>query len=175
MFLLVNWTQTGDSVYFTLTQTQSSPTVSFFKLPVEIKLKNASHDTLIRVNNLYSGQGFTVHIPFKADSLIFDPNYQIISGNNTVNAVAEHNLQPSLQVVPNPASDHVTFRLGGLTTGIHGSIRIYDDTGRMWDELLPEAGADEIVLNTRNYSPGLYFYVFSCQYFQESGKFIISR
>ena len=172
---LVNWSQTGDTVSFILRQTPSSSTLSFFALPIELKLKNADYDTLIRVNNTFSGELFKVRIPFAVDSLIFDPNYQIISGNNTVNAVAEHALQVSLQVVPNPATDYVTFRLGGLTTGGRGSILIYDDSGRMRDEVFPAMGAGGFTLDTRSYAPGLYFYVFSWQDVKDSGKFIIIR
>jgi len=172
---LVNWSQTGDTVAFTLRQTQSSPKVSFFALPIELKLKNTVHDTLIHINNTFSGQLFMVRIPFKADSLILDPNYQIISGNNTVNAVTKHALHASLKVVPNPADGHITFRLGELTDLGCVSIRVYDDSGRMRDELFPVTGQTEITLNTRSYAPGLYFYICTQQDFQEKGKFIISR
>ena len=116
-----------------------------------------------------------VRIPFKADSLILDPNYQIISGNNTVNAVTKHALHASLKVVPNPADGHITFRLGELTDLGCVSIRVYDDSGRMRDELFPVTGQTEITLNTRSYAPGLYFYICTQQDFQEKGKFIISR
>lgn len=170
---LINWSQTGDTLAFTVRQSQSSPTVSFFEMPVQIKLKNSLHDTLIRVSNTFNGQMFSVRLPFKADSLIFDPYYQIISGNNTVNAVAERDLKASLQVVPNPATDHVTFRMGGLNAGAHGSIRIYDDSGRMKDELFPGPAQTEIMLNTRDYPAGLYFYVFTGQDLRVSGKFLI--
>jgi aminopeptidase N len=170
---LVNWTQKDDSVAFTIHQTQSSPTVSFFKLPLELKLKNAGHDTLIRVINSYSGEMFNVRIPFKADSLIFDPNSQIISGNNTVNSIAGHELQASLQLVPNPAADYITFRFGGLNTGGQSIIRVYDNSGRMRDEVIPGPGTREATLNTHEYAPGLYFYTFSGHGFTMRGKFII--
>jgi aminopeptidase N len=169
----INWTQKSDTVSFTVSQTQSSPTISFFALPVQLKFKNANQDTLVRVSNTFSGELFIVRIPFTVDSVIFDPDYQIISGNNLVNAIAEHALQASLQVFPNPAADHITFRLGGLTTGGHASIRIYDDSGRMKDEVFPVSGQTEISLDTRNYPQGLYFYVFNRGDFHESGKFII--
>ena len=170
---LVNWTQTGDSVSFTIHQTQSSSTVSFFKLPLELKLKNATHDTLIRIINSYSGEMFNVRIPFKADSLIFDPNSQIISGNNTVNAVAGHELQASLQLAPNPAADYITFRFGGLNAGGQSIIRVYDNSGRMRDEVIPGPGTREATLDTHEYVPGLYFYTFSGNNFTIRGKFII--
>ncbi len=171
----INWSQTADTVAFTVSQTQSSPTVSFFQLPIQLMFKNAVHDTLIRFNNTFSGELFKVRIPFAVDSLIFDPQYQIISNNNTVNAVAEHGLQAGLQLLPNPAKDHVTFRFGDLLAGEHGIIRIYDDYGRMRDEAFPGPGQAEFTLDTHAYMPGLYFYVFSTGDNRYSGKFIISK
>ncbi|MCX6286910.1 MAG: M1 family aminopeptidase, partial [Bacteroidetes bacterium] len=171
----INWSQTDDTVAFTVRQTQSSPAVAFFELPVQLKFKNPGHDTLIRFNNTFSGELFKVRIPFVVDSLIFDPLYQIISKNNSVNAVVEHDLRASLQVVPNPATDHVTFRFGGLMAGEHGTIRIYDDSGRMRDELFPCSGQNEITFGTQGYSPGLYFYVFAVRDYKCSGKFVISQ
>lgn len=171
----VNWSQTADTLAFTIRQTQSSPTVSYFELPLQIKLKNAVRDTLIRVINTYSGELYKVRIPFAADSLIFDPECQIISGNNLVNAVAEHDLQISLQLLPNPADDKTVFHFGGLLNGGHGSLCIYDDYGRIRDELSPGDGTNELVLDTRNYAQGLYFYVFSRQNYRATGKFIIKH
>ena len=171
----VNWSQTADTVAFSLRQTQSSPTASFFALPVQLKLKNTGHDTLIRVTNTFSGELFKVRIPFNADSLIFDPEFQIISGNNIVSSVTEHGLQARLQPLPNPATDHITFRFGGLLSGNDGRIVIYDDFGRMKDEVSAAAGQTEITISTTAYPAGLYLYVFLGRDFRDSGKFIISR
>jgi len=171
----INWSQTADTVAFTVSQTQSSPTVSFFQLPIQLMFKNSVRDTLVRFNNTFSGELFKVRIPFAVDSLVFDPLYQIISNNNTVNAVAEHGLQAGLQLVPNPAKDHVTFRFGDMLYGERGIIGIYDCYGRMRDEVFPGRGQSEITVNTQAYIPGLYFYVFSTGDNTFSGKFIISR
>jgi len=170
----IKWSQTGDSISFTVDQTQSHPSVSFFEMPIHLKFKNATHDILVWFSNTFSGQSFTISIPFTVDSVIFDPLYQIISGNNTVSAIAEHKLQPRLQVFPNPATDQVTFRLGLSPARDNGNIAIYDYSGRKRDEFFFPHGVTEIILDTRNYAPGLYFYVLIRQDHQESGKFIIS-
>jgi aminopeptidase N len=169
----VRWSQTGDTVLFTLSQTQSHPSVSFFELPVQLKFKNATCDTLIRFSNTFSGQSFTVILPFTVDSVIFDPDYQIISGNNTINAIAEHSRQPKLQIFPNPATDRVTFRFGLSPQGANGRISIYDYSGRFVQEHLLTPGASEFTLNTTDYIPGLYFYFLMQKDYRESGKFII--
>ena len=172
---IINWSQTADTVSFTVRQTQSIATASFFELPLQIKLKNASRDTMIRVNNTFSGEMFKVRIPFTADSLVFDPECQLITANNVVNAVEEHALNAGLKVAPNPASEHVVFRFGGMGASGQGSLRIYDDSGRIKEEVLTGKGVNDLVLDTRNYAPGLYFYIFSSQGQGVSGKFIIKR
>ena len=171
----VRWSQKSDTVSFTLSQTQSSPTVSFFEMPVQLKFKNAVHDTMIRVYNSFSGELYTAYIPFAVDSVIFDPDYQIISGNNQVNAVGEHSLQARLMVYPVPASDIVTFRFGGSQATRRCSISVFDDSGRKRDEVITTPGQTEINLDTHEYSPGLYFYVSGCGDFHDEGKFLIIR
>jgi aminopeptidase N len=171
----VRWSQKSDTLSFTLNQTQSSPTVSFFELPVQLEFKNADHDTLIRVSNTFSGELFKVRIPFAVDSVIFDPYYQIISGNNLVNAVGEHDLQAKVLVYPNPAVDKVFFRFGNCLAGDHGTLIIYDDSGRKTDEVFISPGQSTISLDTRNFAGGLYFYSFSGNGFHDEGKFFIVR
>jgi len=169
----INWTQKADTVSFTVSQSQSTPAASFFELPVQLKFKNTVHDTLIRVTNSYSGQLFTVQIPFTVDSLIFDPGSQIISGGNTVSAIAEHWLKASVQVVPNPATDHITFRIGNYTSKKPCTFRIYDDFGRIVEEFFLGAGQTELILDTQRYPAGIYYFIFGNKYYYTSGKFII--
>ena len=171
----INWSQTGDTLAFTLNQTQSSPTVPFFQLPVQIKFKNSLRDTLMRFNNTFSGELFKVRIPFSVDSLIFDPEYQIISAENSVNAVPEHDIIAGFEVVPNPVNDHLTFLTGQTLYGSQGSIDIYDDLGRMKNKVIIHPGQGEVTIDTHSYQPGLYFYVYSILQSRYRGKFIVSH
>lgn len=171
----IGWTQKGDTVAFTVNQTQSHPSVAFFEMTIPVQFKNASRDTLIRFTNIFSGQSFKVILSFGVDSVIFDPDYQLISGNNTIGAVAENTRQRGLQVYPNPATDQVTFRFDRVPFMDSGKISILDHSGRLREEHQIARGESEMTLNTRNYSPGLYFYRLALQNFQTSGKFIILR
>jgi len=171
----INWTQESDTVSFTVKQSQSHPSVSFFEMSMPVQFKNSSRDTIIRFSNTFSGQSFTVTIPFTVDSVLFDPDYQLISGNNIVSTVTEHVRQRSLRIYPNPASDQITFGFGRSQVKDPGKICVYDHSGRKKADLLLPQGENEITLNTRNYSPGLYFYVLALQDFQYNGKFMIIR
>jgi aminopeptidase N len=104
----VDWQQTSDTVTFTLTQTQSHPSVSFFELPVPVQFKNDTRDTIIRVSNTFSGQSFTASIPFQVNKVVIDPDCRLISANNTIGAIADHSWQRNLQLFPNPANNSLT-------------------------------------------------------------------
>ncbi len=171
----VDWSQKNDTVAFTVNQTQSLPSVSFYEMVIPVQFKNATRDTIIRFSNTFSGQFFTVAIPFPVDSVIFDPEYQLISGNNTTNAVEEHGWRPNLQVFPNPASRLVTFSFRNASANDVGNLNIYDRSGRLTAEIPIQAGDNEINVNTGNYSPGLYFYLLRVQGLQYSGKFVVVR
>ncbi len=171
----IDWTQNSDTVSFTVNQTQSHPSVPFFEMPVPLKFQNETRDTLIRFSNTFSGQSFTVIIPFHVDSIIFDPGYQLIAGNHYINAVQQHATQRTLQIYPIPATNRVNFRFREFPAKSHGNICIYDHSGRMIEELLFTQGETEIALDCNKYLSGLYFYVLTQQDLMDSGKFMIVR
>ena len=171
----ISWTQPGDSVLFTVTQTQSHPSVSFFRMIMPVQFKNASRDTLVRFLNTFSGQSFAVRIPFKVDSVIFDPNYELISASNTViGAVTEFTGHSFLKIYPNPATDKLTFNFQGFPPKDPGKISIYDYSGRLKDEFYFHRET-EITINTCKYSSGLYFYLLTRFGRPITGKFMIVR
>ena len=70
-------------------QTQSHPSVSFFEMPVPIRLKNATNDTIVVLDNTFSGQTFTVPLNFQIDSLILDPDNWIICNQNIITGIKD--------------------------------------------------------------------------------------
>ena len=171
----INWEQPGDTVSFTVNQTQSHPSVSFFEMPIPVQFKNASRDTIIRFFHAFSGQQFKAAIPFPVDSVIVDPGFQLISGNNTSNAVGGHGQRTGLKVFPNPASGQVTFSFGAIPSQGHGTLSVLDHSGRMQSEFFVKPGESRLSVNTAKYSPGLYFYLFQRDDLIYSGKFVIMR
>jgi aminopeptidase N len=170
----IKWSQNGDTILLTVNQAQSHASVSFFELPIQLKFKNQTRDTLIRFSNTFSGQSFKTTIPFAVDSVMFDPFHQIVSGNNTVNSTDEHTKYSRLRVFPNPATDRVTFSFGSSSFKDNSKISIYDHSGRITEDLFLLQGQTEISLSTVNYPPGMYFYLFTQDDFRVSGKFIIN-
>lgn len=113
----LTWTKNGNSVNFTLNQSQSDPSVSFFEMPVPIQFKNSTQDTIIRFNHTLSGQSFSANLSFSPTSVVIDPEYWLITANNNVIAGREE-LQSgsSFQVYPNPAHNEVWIDLGEKST-----------------------------------------------------------
>jgi hypothetical protein len=122
----INWNQSGSEVNFTINQTQSHSSVQFFELPVPLQFKNQSSDTLIRVYNTFSGQSFTATIPFAIDTIIIDPEYRLISGNNITGAVPELVMLNDLRIYPNPTDDFITVALDDPGYNFHYTIYAAD-------------------------------------------------
>ena len=151
----IQWTQDGSNqVSLTVNQTQSHPSVSFFELPIPIRFKNQTQDTLIVFDHTFSGETFTASLNFQADSLIFDPELWIISANNLITAVKEIEHPVFLKAFPNP--------LTGRTT-IHSSIRLDDATLSLENALgqtvkeLRDVNGQSVDLSCDDLADGLYF------------------
>jgi aminopeptidase N len=75
----------GGKAKFIINQTQSDPSVSFFEMPVPIRVFGTNGQQLdLVLNNTINGESFTENVPFAITSLTFDPDKNIISKNNTV-------------------------------------------------------------------------------------------
>ena len=90
-------------------QTQSDPSVTYFEMPLEIRLSGAgglTHDVV--VNHTSNGQEFIVSVPFVVTGVTFDPNKHIISRNNVATLASNSfDLEQTISVYPNPANDEL--------------------------------------------------------------------
>lgn len=103
------WGQISEQkVWLRVTQQTSHPSVSFFDLPIEFRIKNEEQDTLVRLGYHFSGQEFEIETGFRADSVLFDPDRWIISAQNTV-AGAPAGLSEDIRIIPNPVADRFTI------------------------------------------------------------------
>jgi aminopeptidase N len=125
----ITWSQdTANVVTAVVQQTQSDVSVPFFELPIPLYFKNATSDTLIRVQHTVSGQSFTIPLGFAADSLIFDPYIWIITDSAAASNVGEPTLPTTFTLYPNPTSDVLMFEspIKGICT-----VKIYDMQGKL--------------------------------------------
>lgn len=93
----------------TVNQTQSDPSVTYFEMPLEIRLSGAGAATQdVVVNNTGNGQEFIVSVPFVVTGVTFDPNKHIISKNNVATLASNSfDLEQTISIYPNPANDEL--------------------------------------------------------------------
>ncbi len=78
-----NWT--SGRVKFVVNQTQSDPSVSFFEMPIPVRVTGVGGQQAdLILNNTSNGQTFIMNVPFVVTGVTFDPKKDIISKNNTI-------------------------------------------------------------------------------------------
>lgn len=164
----INWSQTGNQLTFTVNQIQSHPSVGFFRMLLPLRVKNSLTDTTITVWNEFSGETFTLTLPFTADSLLFDPDLQLITGVNTVNAIAEPFRAKTTLLAPNPARDNlIVIRNYGSPDA---NFEIFCDDGRK--VLSGIISGRQTRIQVGSLPPGMYFIRISGTTVEFTGKFI---
>lgn len=107
----IDWYIDGaNAVTFTVNQTSSHPSVSFYELPIPVQFSNGTNDTTIVFNHTTNGQVFTANLNFAANAMVFDPEKWIISANNTINGVEELIGNSSFKVYPTITTDFVFIK-----------------------------------------------------------------
>jgi len=100
-------------VKFTVNQTQSHPSVSFFEMPLPVRVYgNAGQEMDLVLNNTSNNQQFIENVPFVVTNFDFDPKREIISQNNST-ALSREGF-PSLEglvLFPNPSSEIVQLKV----------------------------------------------------------------
>jgi aminopeptidase N len=115
----------------TVNQTQSDPSVTYFEMPLEIRLSGAgglTHDVV--VEHTTNGQEFIVSVPFVVTGVTFDPNKHIISKNNVATLASNSfDLDQTISVYPNPANDELHIM---MPTSVQlEKVEIYNTLGQL--------------------------------------------
>lgn len=94
--------------------------VSFFEMPVPIRLTLSNSTTLdVKLNNTLSGQSFTVPLPAGTTitGIAFDPEKNIISRNNiAVLGTNDFELSKQVNLFPNPSNENITIEIPNSNT-----------------------------------------------------------
>jgi aminopeptidase N len=128
-----------------LNQSTTHPSVSFYEMPVQLRFKSDSRDTIITVNHQYSGQVIWLNPGFKADSMFIDPYLWILAKERIVNKLPAANTTTDfIKIYPNPAP-------GGLYISIQNPVAqkincsLYNSSGQLvWQSDLMTGGPDEV-------------------------------
>lgn len=140
------------------TQSITNPTqagyVSYFEMPVPIRLTGSlGQQQDVILDNTSNGQIFTVNTTFPVTGIIFDPNKNIISKNNTATlGVTKFDFAKAINMYPNPASETLNIDLPNNLT--LEKVSFYNNIG----QLVLKSNNNKI--NISELSNGMYIVAF---------------
>ncbi len=148
----VTWHQDSSDkiVYFTVNQIQSHSSVSFFEMPLPIKVNGTElgESEIIRLEVSENGQTFNTPLSFNIASIEIDPEIQLISrNNNAVLGVDLIELENEITVYPNPVKNTLNIKNNSQT--ILKKVTIYDVLGRKI--IQKENPSNKISMNKLNF------------------------
>lgn len=149
------WNQIGGTVNFTVSQTQSNSSVSFFELPLPIKFSGQGQDTIIRFDNSTNGQAYSVNLPFTVDTVALDPDTWLITAHNTILTSLQQNIANTyFSIIPNPTTDKINIALNRINDNL--KIEIVDMQGKLvFSQDFDNSKGESI--DVRALSAGMYY------------------
>lgn len=111
----IRWKQTGNTLTFRASQTQSDPSVSFFEMPLPIKVNGTGGQVAyFALNNTTNNQYFVQSVAFPVASVEFNYEYQILERNSTVamdNTLSASEVgKEAFALYPNPAKNELYLK-----------------------------------------------------------------
>ncbi|MEO6220215.1 MAG: M1 family aminopeptidase, partial [Ginsengibacter sp.] len=156
----VEWNQLGNNyVRIDVSQTTSHPSVSFFEMPVALLFKNTTQQKTIVIDSKSNGEIFYKNIGFIADTVLIDPEYWLISKNNTSQKKADSiSGQSSIQVFPNPVQSQLFIYVRNFPAH-NATINIYNTAGQLFYQKKITAYNNSFFqeVSTARYASGTYF------------------
>ena len=115
---------------FVINQTQSDPSVSYFEMPVPVRIFGAlGQQADLVLENTTNGQEIIKAVPFPVTSVSFDPQRHLIAANSTVTLSNQNfNLNNAISIYPNPSSDVLHIQMP-ITSTLEKVI-VYNNLGQ---------------------------------------------
>lgn len=154
----LEWNPVGSSrVRIRLSQTTSHTAVNFFELPVPVKLKNATQQKTIILNNTSNGQEFLENIGFVPDSIFIDPEAWLITKNNTVTKTADNSAPNTVIVYPNPIQNQLSIWLRNIAAA-EAYVTLYNAAGQLLQkqQIKLTNGSEYIEIPAAHLPAGIY-------------------
>jgi len=116
---------------FKVNQTQSDASVSYFEMPIPVRIYGDSGQTQdLVLNNTVNGEVFIESVNFPISIVEFDPDVHLISKNNNISLGNEiFDLEKAISIYPNPVKDAVHIQLP--TSIILEKATIYNNLGQL--------------------------------------------
>ncbi|MEO5777940.1 MAG: M1 family aminopeptidase [Flavobacterium sp.] len=115
---------------FVINQTQSDASVSYFEMPVPVRIHGAGGQQAdLSLNNTFDGEEIIANVPFPIASVEFDPERHIISANSIVTLGNQNfDLDNAVSIYPNPGSDVIHIQMP--TTSTLEKVIVYNNLGQ---------------------------------------------
>ena len=127
-------------------------------MPVALKFKNSTQEKTVIVNNTFNGQQFIKQVGFVPDTVLVDPDYWIISKNNSTQKIALSNSGEGIaDIYPNPVTDPLNIYLHDFSAA-EATIQISNALGQVLYKNVVGLinGAELLQIPTRQWARGLY-------------------
>lgn len=115
---------------FVINQSQSDPSVSYFEMPVPVRVYGAvGQQADLVLNNTFDGEVIIANVPFPITSVEFDPERHLISRNSTATlGNQDFELDNAITLYPNPGSDVLHIQMPRTTT--LEKVTVYNNLGQ---------------------------------------------
>ncbi|HNP32149.1 MAG TPA: M1 family aminopeptidase [Flavobacterium sp.] len=115
---------------FVVNQTQSDPSVTYFEMPIPVRVYGANGEQAdLVLDNTYNGEEIIKNVPFTITSVEFDPDRHIIAKNSTVTLGNQNfDLNNAIAIYPNPATDAVHIQMP--TSSTLEKVTVYNNLGQ---------------------------------------------
>lgn len=153
----IRWKQSGNNIVFKASQVQSHSSVSFFEMPLPVKVTGTGGQTaFFALNNTSNNQYFTEAVNFPVASVEFNYEYQILEKNSTVTqdntlSTADFTVD-EFSLYPNPAKNEI--HLKGIKKPAEFTIYFID--GKLVKKGIYQPGKS---VNVSELIPGTYMII----------------
>lgn len=159
----IKWNQDAETkkIFFQIAQTTSSPTVSYFKMPLPIKVSGAGGQTTYLVlDNTFNHQNFSENIDFNVTNITFNDENQILAKGSVTKdsslAVDDAHQTENINVYPNPAKSFI--KISGLTKST--DYELFSVDGKLIKKGTTKPDSE---INISNFVKGIYILKFNTQ------------
>lgn len=160
----IQYTPGIDGIQITVEQETSHSSVDFFEMPIPIKVSDGINDTILVLDHNFSGQIFDIDLPFEPTTLEFDPDYWIISKDNSIEFIATSSkeiemISSYIELSPNPGRTEFEIRIGeSLDMSAFRQIIIVDSQGLLLERI--NDIEPKMNVNIENWASGTYNLIF---------------
>lgn len=155
----INWDYYNNEFRATIDQTNSSGDTTFFNLPIPILLMGEGRDTILILENNFSGEQFVESVDFEVEEVVFDPDKWLLAQLNSINYLGvDEVLQADkfVAVYPNPVHGDLIVRKHDASISVY-DYEIFDIAGRRYlSEQIPPVMMDNFQIDTRVLPKGSY-------------------